>query len=611
MDNPRIQQFQERAGRFQQIASTYQKKHQTLSVVRTMLFIMAAIALVYYANDRNTQAVLITAILFMFLFGWIVRRHNKVRFNRSQADFFVSVNREEIQRLEGSLQGLDEGNRFNDRHHAYTGDLDVFGNTSLFQLVNRCSTESGKATLARWMKSAANHEEIALRQAAVKELAPAVDWRQDLQVGGRHYEETPEKKADNINILLEWIATPNTILGKPWYTFAGYFLPLLTLTLIFLYFFYQISYLVPLAGLLLNGAAMRRASPAASNTYEKTYKSIRLLKAYLAMIEKIEARDFTSRKLLELKKNFQHDSFSASKEIRKLKAILGRLETRNNAFYVIFNLLFLLDIHFLRQAEKWKRETHSDLTRWFGALDEFEALASMGALLYANPEYHLPKITEEDHQYIAKGLGHPLLKKEKRVCNDFSLQGRGKIIVLTGSNMSGKSTFLRTLGTNAVLALMGGAVCAESMSLSVMQVFTSMRTEDSLEESVSSFYAELKRLRQLLEVVGKGKPVFFMLDEILKGTNSHDRHNGAAALIRQLSRLNASGLISTHDLELGSLAGSENTIENFNFTSRIIDDEIIFDYKLHEGICESFNASKLMEKMGIDMAGVNRDSKKV
>ena len=226
-------------------------------------------------------------------------------------------------------------------------------------------------------------------------------------------------------------------------------------------------------------------------------------------------------------------------------------------------------------------------------------LNSLAGFSYANRGFTIPVIVDEAYQLSATALGHPLIRGKERVVNDFAMAGKGKVIIITGSNMSGKSTFLRTVGVNVVLALMGAPVCAASFTTSVYQVFTSMRTQDNLEESVSSFYAELKRLKQLLELIGTTHPVLFMLDEILKGTNSHDRHNGAASLIKQLTGTDSFGFVSTHDLELGALSDDAGTIENYSFNSQVVDDEIIFDYKLHHGLCKSFNASKLMEKMGI------------
>jgi len=231
-----------------------------------------------------------------------------------------------------------------------------------------------------------------------------------------------------------------------------------------------------------------------------------------------------------------------------------------------------------------------------------EALCSLAGFSYSNPHYVYPSIEDEKAYIKVRSLGHPLILNQERITNDLDLEKPGSIALVTGSNMSGKSTFLRTVGVNIVLGLCGAPVCAESAEISHVQLFTGMRTEDNLEEHVSSFYAELQRIQSLLKMVDQEETtILFMLDEILKGTNSKDRHKGAAALIRQLSKTNSFGFVSTHDLELGDLQQELSGVKNYSFNSRIEGDEIIFDYTLEEGLCRSFNASKLMEKIGINM----------
>ncbi|MFT6827261.1 MAG: DNA mismatch repair ATPase MutS [Roseivirga sp.] len=269
--------------------------------------------------------------------------------------------------------------------------------------------------------------------------------------------------------------------------------------------------------------------------------------------------------------------------------------------YHIFNFLFILDVYWLIRAERWKKRTQEDIGAWFEAIGEIEALNSLGAYHFSNSEFSFPTISETPFDIKATAMGHPMINPLKRVSNDFDFSGKGGICLITGSNMSGKSTFLRTVGVNSVLALMGAPVCAQSMQISKLQVFTSMRTQDDLEESVSSFYAELKRLKQLLGSINNELPTLFMVDEVLKGTNSEDRHTGATALIKQLNKAYAFGFVSTHDLTLGTITTELQGIKNYSFNSVIENDDIIFDYTLTPGICKSFNATKLMQKMGIEI----------
>ena len=269
--------------------------------------------------------------------------------------------------------------------------------------------------------------------------------------------------------------------------------------------------------------------------------------------------------------------------------------------YFILNTIFLLDFLILKNAENWRAKHKNEISEWFNAVANFEALSSLAAFRFASDDYKFPDFSSKDFVFNAVDMGHPLIPRSQRVNNDFVLEGRGKSCVVTGSNMAGKSTFLRTVGINAVLAFAGAPVCASSLAISNFQLFTSMRTKDNLEENVSSFYAELLRLKMLLEQINEKRSVLFLLDEILKGTNSADRHVGAESLILQLNKLNAFGLVSTHDLELGQLQKNNKQIDNFNFSSTIDGEEIVFDYKLQEGICKSTNASQLMAKIGIDI----------
>lgn len=589
--------FRERAATFYSQSEELTQKYNRLSIVRTIFFLISVITLIYCANVRNYTGVGVVVLVFPFLFALLLRFHNKIAYKRRHAQFLGSINEAEALRLEGKLHGFDSGERFLIEGHPYALDLDVFGKNSLFQLLNRCTTESAKRLLAAWLNKAASTKTIKRRQEAVQELAPMLDWRQDFQAGGMHYED----KESTIHTLLSWLQAPLYFREKKGYQVAAYLMPLVTVALIIGYFLGALHYIFPLLALAINAWIMRKAVPMATETQQQTYESIKSLKAYEAMIGKIEAYTFKTEQLADLKKRFAHKDFSARKATKKLGKILDWLNSRSNAFYFILNVVFLFDIHLLLAAERWKARTKSEAVHWFEAISVMEALVSLAGYAQANPEYAFPEIAPTNYFYQAHALGHPLLKKPSRVNNDFGFEGKGRVIVLTGSNMSGKSTFQRTLGTNAVLAFMGAPVCAQSLALGHFQIFTSMRTIDSLEESVSSFYAELRRLKQLLDTINDTTPVFFMLDEILKGTNSHDRHKGATALVRQLSQKNAFGLVSTHDLELGTLAQETEKVINYSFTSTIEKNEIIFDYKLHPGICQSFNATELMQKMGIEI----------
>ncbi|MDH5599168.1 MAG: DNA mismatch repair protein MutS, partial [Cyclobacteriaceae bacterium] len=348
------------------------------------------------------------------------------------------------------------------------------------------------------------------------------------------------------------------------------------------------------------GFVLKQNAKVAEQIYEQTYDGLKEIMVIKNLILAIQNKTFTSEKLLFLQAPFSGQGVNASHRLAKLSGLLEYFHARANAFYHIFNLFFFLDIHLIRALESWKSKNADYVSEWFDKVSEMEAINSLAGFHHANPSYQFPAISEEGHSFEATALGHPLIAQEKRICNDAKLEGKGQVYIVTGSNMSGKSTFLRTVGINTVMAYAGAPVCASAMNLSLFNLFSCMRTIDDLSESISSFYAELKRIRQLLDYAENSTtPVFFMIDEVLKGTNSDDRHKGAKALALQLSEMNVFGLISTHDITLGALEEKGEKFRNLNFDSRLEGNEIIFDYKLKEGICQSFNASWLMKKMGI------------
>jgi len=594
--------YEERVRSFKQKAEVFAGKDKQFSWMRSLLFLLFLVGVVFFANQRNGEWIFIVGTIFAIAFPLLVRQHNRIKKQRFHIDSLVQINKDELKRLQGKLKGMESGKQFDDYQHPYTGDLDVFGEHSLYQLLNRCNTQKGKALLANWLKEAAPREEIIERQAAVLEIKEQLDWRQDFQASG----SLGQSKEEDTETLLRWVNEKVALQNRGLYKAIMLLMPTLTLAAIVAYFYAGISSYWPIATIFINGIILWSIAEKASLTHKKTHTSINALKAYRAMIQSVERKEFTHPKLKQLKGFFLHEDIQASKEISKLEYILDNFDARGNLFYHIFNIVLLLDVYWLLRADRWKTNLKGDVSHWFESISEWEVLNSIAAFSFSHPDYVFPTISEEAYVFDAQNLGHCLINAEGRVTNNFSMQGKGGVCIITGSNMSGKSTFLRTVGVNVVLSLMGAPVCATRLTTSVIQVFTSMRTQDSLEESVSSFYAELKRLKQLLNMLenshqNKSLPVMYMLDEILKGTNSQDRHNGAASLIRQLSKLAAFGFVSTHDLELGNMEKELTNVSNYSFTSTIENDEIYFDYQIHEGICKSFNASKLMEKMGIAM----------
>ncbi|WP_245842228.1 MutS-related protein [Pontibacter ummariensis] len=576
-------------------------KSRLVSWLRVGVFLAgAALAYLFFSNEGLTAGA-ITVVGFYALFILVLRWHSRLDFAYTQLLLLRRINQQEVERLEGKLQLFDGGTAFIDDHHPYTSDLDIFGRNSLFQLLNRSVTSVGKQKLATWLQVAATPEEVLLRQEAVAELAAPqqLDWLQDLLALPQHYKHDQEQ-ADN---FIAWFSDKAFFKTHSLIKVLTFVLPVLTLAAIAAWF-YGFSGWIPVAFLLVQFLLAYRFRVERDEYYEKSIGIYEAMRSYTKQLQHIEQHQFSSAKLKRLQGQLLQEGGKASESIHRLANIIDFFSWRLSTLMAFFlNTVLMWDFVWMYRLERWKDKYLARLEGTLEVLAEFEALAGVAAFQHAHPHFAVPQLSERPFEVKAVALGHPLIFSVKPVVNDFEIQGAGKTMVITGSNMSGKTTFLRTVGINMVMALMGAPVFAEKMTVAPAQVYTAMRTADNLAENTSSFYAELKRLRMLLELTETGQAVFYLLDEILKGTNSRDRHLGAMSLIRQLHKRNASGLISTHDLELGAMEQElPESVYNYSFNSDIVGDEIRFDYKLTKGICRSFNASKLMQLMGIEIA---------
>lgn len=597
---------------YQTALTEAEKELKNLSTLRLLAFLGSFALIIFLANARLAPLVWLLVPICMLGFGLLIRDYDKLSYQKTNITFLKEINEQEVLRQQNKLSGFPSGQAFIDRNHPYAADLDMFGPHSLFQLINRATTESGQALLAEWLAQPASEKIILQRQQAIKELNSKLDWRQDFQAAGMHFTNSKS----GYQKLLTWIEKPATLLPDQLKYMSVSVLLALASTAAAVYFVYGIMYymqdfslryILPLiVSLIINSLYLKKLRPIAEDIIDNTHNNVIILGGYQSLITKIESGHFQSEILQRLKSAFSEGTYSAAYEISRLKNILSVFQMKGskrsvgkNDFYAIFNILWLFDVHLIILTEKWKQKNGPQLRTWAGSVSEFEVLSSVAGFAYSNPSFTFPEIQKEPYSIHFEMLGHPLLNPQRRVSNDFDLDGRGEIAMITGSNMAGKSTFLRTVGINLVLALIGAPCCAKSGRVSHMKIFTSMRTQDNLEEGVSSFYAELKRIEQLLKLIESGEPIFFLLDEMFKGTNSEDRYKGGASLIRQLSELNAFGMISTHDLELARLAAKHMIVANFSFNSEINSGEIIFNYLLTKGICTDFNASELMKRSGI------------
>ena len=456
-----------------------------------------------------------------------------------------------------------------------------------------------KSNLADWLKLKTNKLEIEQRQNAVSELNADLDWRQNFQAKGKFGNE----KQSQTKTLLDWMEKPLGFEPKPWQKIGRFVFPIIALIGLVVYIVTDLTFGVAFIGLIPNLILSASLHKMTMDIAKHITNSVGVLKNYAELMENVEQKEFKSSYLQERKNKLLSGEESASKAIHQLSEILYHLELKLNPwFYFLFGMWVLYDVQWFFKLDKWKSENEFRIRKWLNAVADFEAINSLAGFHFANPDFMFPTISEQPFLFRAKSVGHPLIPSNVRISNDFELSGQGKTAIITGSNMSGKSTFERTLGVNMVLAFAGSPVCANSLELSDFHVFTSMRTQDSLEENVSGFYAELRRIRQLLDQIETGKPTFYFLDEVLKGTNSEDRKNGAKAIIKKLSDTPSFGLITTHDLELGELAENNPDLAvNYSFNSRIENDKLIFPYTISEGVCHSFSATKLMASIGIEM----------
>ena len=576
-------------------SNVQQRKSNLLSTIRVVVFLvfltLSGIGIYY----NSGLALFLSVVGFGFIFGFLVNTHNATKAKLRHHQLLVGINQDELKRLALELKGFSDGAEHAISNHPYCVDLDLFGPHSLFQWLNRTVTNGGAQLMAQSLLNTPLPETTIRRQQAIGELSQKPDWCQNFLARGLAF----SKNAADVNTFLQWISTPVTL--PFWLKPALFLLPVTAVALTVLYFIGYLPGYWSLAILAVNGFFLYRVQPLAQQTYLQTHQSIGALRSYEAMIATIEATEFNSQLLDELRTPFVDKHERASITIRQLKNLLSRIEVRHNFFYWIFNFYFLLDLIWLIQSEQWKSRHSSHVSHWFESINSYEMLISLGLMSHAHDQFDYPKLEDLPFTLNATELGHPLIPDNERVNNDFTIKDEGTIVVLTGSNMSGKSTFLRTLGVNIVLARLGAPVCASGMKVGNFVLFTSMRTTDSLEQHVSSFYAELERINQLIQLLEKNRPTFFLLDELLKGTNSHDRNLGSTALIRQLSQSTAFGIISTHDLSLGTLAESQKQVKNFSFNSEFSEGKISFDYKLRPGLCNSFNATELMIQMGIDL----------
>lgn len=590
----------------QRIDETLRQLSQTktqinrISLLRVLLFVAGFAGLILFYRS-GTWAVVLTVCCTFLPFFILVKVHNRLYFRKEQLETQLKLNQDELEGLEGDYSAFDEGSEFVDAGHPYSYDLDLFGRKSLFQALGRTCTHIGKQTLATWMQHHLTEKAaIETRQESIRDMSRRMEFREAFRVTGSINRGADSDEEE----ISRWSQTPSVLQHLWWVKLCLWAVPGINILLLALGLLHILSlswfgmmftvFVILSFGLIQRGTLIQE-------TYGKKLKT---LNRYAKLITLAKGETWQAPALRELTDKLDIDGHSPAEALTQLSKELDRLDLRNNQLlYVILEGSMFFQLRQIVRIERWKARYGKYLMGWLEAVGELDALCSLGTFAYNHPAYTYPTIAGQPFCFLARNMGHPLMPEAQCVKNDATIPSRPYFLIITGANMAGKSTYLRTIGVNYLLACMGCPVCCESLTLYPAQLITSLRTTDSLSDNESYFFAELKRLKRIIDLLDEGQELFIILDEILKGTNSADKQKGSLDLIRQFMRLKADGIIATHDLLLGTLADQfPEYIRNYCFEADIKDNELTFSYRLREGVAQNMNACFLMRKMGITIS---------
>ena len=591
---PACEEYFHRLAARRDAAQRLKRLERRISNARLVVFLIGVVvALVAFDTQRLSP---LWIVLPVVLFVGLIVRHDTVIRARQRADRSVTFYERGMARLEDRWMGGGEsGERFLDAAHPYANDLDLFGRGSLFELLCTARTRAGEETLARWLCAAALPDEVRARQAAVEELRGRLDLREDLALigadvrAGLHPEALaawsaapPVSVSPAARIVAALLATSAVVTTLLWATTGIGPLPLIATLCV------EAAFALPL----------RRRVAHIIHVVEQPVRDLALLAQLLA---RVEHERFAAPYLAALRAALDADGLPPSRQIARLDRLIHLLDARRNELFGAIAAVLLWGTQLALAIDAWRANCGPAVRRWLEVVGEFEALCALAGYAYEHADDPFPEIVDAGPCFVAEGLGHPLIPDSRCVRNDVSL-GDVRVLIVSGSNMSGKSTLLRSVGINAVLALAGAPVRARRLRLSPLAVGASMRILDSLQTGTSHFYAEITRLRQLMELTTGPLPVLFLLDEILHGTNSHDRGIGADALIRSFVARGAIGLVTTHDLALARVAETlAPRAANVHFQDHLEDGQMRFDYRMHPGVVQKSNAVALMRAVGLDV----------
>lgn len=582
--------------------ASLEKQININSLLRLAVILGGAAVLFQIFQTNNVWLLLIAVFAIIFLFSFLIRRQSRLEKTRDENLAFLRVNQNEVAIIEGKATMYADGEVYNDGKHPYVSDLDVFGPKSVFSLVNRSATADGVERLASWFLAPSSKETIVLRQEASAELASKDNWRQQLQT------KLLFNLGKQVNIktfLGRYLSDEALQFGS---SFMRAYVPVTPFlfvigVIVSLTVFPVWNYMLLLAivHLLWTLSQAGRVSYF-SNRIDKVGATLIAYSDAVRMIEEESFESTLNRKLQTQLKTGKEEKLSGA--FKALGSLVDKLDARNNMLVgSLLNMVFLWDFKQVLAIVNWKRNYEGDVLKTFDIVADFEALISLGTLKRNHSDWATPQILDNPLQDRIKAVqvNHPLINKDHAVANDYSADSH-HLALITGSNMAGKSTFLRTIGVNAVMAYSGAVVCAEYLALPIYKLVSYMRIKDNLNESTSTFKAELDRMKFILELVEVAPDAFVLIDEMLRGTNSVDKYLGSRAIIKKLIAMNGMGMVATHDLQLATLEEEySGVLKNYHFDIQVINGEMLFDYKLKNGKCTIFNASLLLKGIGIDV----------
>jgi hypothetical protein len=581
--------YQKRIDLYQTQARIIQRKSNLTAFFRLFAFLAFAVG-IYLCVTNFKYVFLFITLIFFTAFILLVKRSFRLKDQKLLLEKMLFINTNELQVLQHQPNRFDNGQSFQTQED----DLDIFGPGSVFHLLNRTTTGHGKEKLAGLLKQPLlASKDIAAYQHAVKVLAEQIDKRQLLTAHGLLHEE----KEGDLRSVSSWLETGSRLHQRSWINIARWLIPIYNIACIFFYLSTD-NYLPLLAGVIISWIIIGAFSKYINAQHYLLSRKQEVLNQYRTILKIFSTVEPESSVLLQ---QLGKTAGNAHLAIHKLSKLSDLFDQRLNALVlVLLNSFLLYDIHCMVSLEKWKEEHKGSFGEWISGVGSIECFNALATHAFNNPDYNYPRAAEGKPFIKATGMAHPLIPARERIANDFEIGENDTLQLITGSNMSGKSTFLRTIGVNILLAQCGLPVCAASFSFTPLRILSSIRISDSLQEHTSYFMAELKRLQQIIRLLGESPPALVLIDEILRGTNSEDKTHGSEQFIKKLLHHNCLALFATHDLSLSKLENEfPEQVGNYCFESEIRQGELYFDYRLRKGVARNKNASFLMNKMGI------------